>query len=167
MAAVMQVLESWLYFQKGDAKRAVDILQTAEAVLSKTDDYLRWEISTPPMAGLLVARGDISTPLKVLRPQSSRYRKRDRNIANVCALTEITMHTSSALRSPCNCVSKIDRPNRQPARESLRSQQQKSERPLSSRTAGRSLETATTVGRGMSLGSCASSSPNPGTRELR
>lgn len=40
MAAVMRVLESWLYFQKGNAKQAVDILQEAEAVLSKSDDYL-------------------------------------------------------------------------------------------------------------------------------
>jgi tetratricopeptide (TPR) repeat protein len=40
MAAVMRVLESWLWFQKGDAKQAVDILKEVEAVLSKTDDYL-------------------------------------------------------------------------------------------------------------------------------
>ena len=40
MAAVSQVLESWLCFQKGDAKQAIDILQRAEAVLSRTDDYL-------------------------------------------------------------------------------------------------------------------------------
>src|SRR5277367_5952897 len=33
MAAVMRVLESWLFFQKGDAKRAIDILQEAEAIL--------------------------------------------------------------------------------------------------------------------------------------
>ncbi|HEX6804240.1 MAG TPA: tetratricopeptide repeat protein [Terriglobales bacterium] len=40
MAAVSRVLESWLYFQKGHAKQAIEILQQAEAVLSKTDDYL-------------------------------------------------------------------------------------------------------------------------------
>jgi tetratricopeptide (TPR) repeat protein len=40
MAAVMRVLESWLLFQKGDAEQAVDILKAAEAILSKTDDYL-------------------------------------------------------------------------------------------------------------------------------
>jgi len=40
MAAVMRVLESWLWFQKGDAKQAVDILKAAEAILSKTDDYV-------------------------------------------------------------------------------------------------------------------------------
>jgi tetratricopeptide (TPR) repeat protein len=40
MAAVMRVLESWLFFQKGNAKQALEILQAAEAILSKTDDYL-------------------------------------------------------------------------------------------------------------------------------
>ncbi len=40
MAAVMRVLESWLFFQKGDAKQATDILQAAEVILSKTDDHL-------------------------------------------------------------------------------------------------------------------------------
>ena len=40
MEAVMRVLESWLLFQKGNAKEAVEILQMAEAILCKTDDYL-------------------------------------------------------------------------------------------------------------------------------
>jgi len=40
MAAVMRVLESWLHFQKGDHRQATGILQEAEAVLSKTDDYV-------------------------------------------------------------------------------------------------------------------------------
>jgi tetratricopeptide (TPR) repeat protein len=40
MAAVSRVLESWLYFQKGDVKQALEILQEAESVLGKTDDYL-------------------------------------------------------------------------------------------------------------------------------
>jgi tetratricopeptide (TPR) repeat protein len=40
MGAVMRVLESWLLFQKGNAKEAIEILQTAEAILRKTDDYL-------------------------------------------------------------------------------------------------------------------------------
>jgi tetratricopeptide (TPR) repeat protein len=40
MGAVMRVLESWLLFQKGNAKEAVEILQSAEAILRKTDDHL-------------------------------------------------------------------------------------------------------------------------------
>jgi tetratricopeptide (TPR) repeat protein len=40
MGAVMRVLESWLLFQKGNATEAVEILQNADAILSKSDDYL-------------------------------------------------------------------------------------------------------------------------------
>lgn len=40
MAAVMQVLESWLAFQKGKLQDASRILQEAEAALSQTDDYV-------------------------------------------------------------------------------------------------------------------------------
>jgi tetratricopeptide (TPR) repeat protein len=40
MGAVMRVLESWLLFQRGNAKEAVEILQNADAILSKSDDYL-------------------------------------------------------------------------------------------------------------------------------
>ena len=40
MAAVMQVLESWLLFQQGKWKEAVRISQTAEKVLGETDDYV-------------------------------------------------------------------------------------------------------------------------------
>lgn len=38
MAAVMRVLESWLYFQKGKHKEALKILSETESVLSATDD---------------------------------------------------------------------------------------------------------------------------------
>ena len=40
MAAVMQVLESWLLFQQGKWKEAVRISQTAENALRETDDYV-------------------------------------------------------------------------------------------------------------------------------
>jgi len=40
MAAVMQVLESWLAFQKGKLQEAARILQEAEAALRETDDYV-------------------------------------------------------------------------------------------------------------------------------
>jgi tetratricopeptide (TPR) repeat protein len=40
MAAVMQVLEGWLYFQQGKWKDAVRISQEAERVLVETDDYV-------------------------------------------------------------------------------------------------------------------------------
>ncbi len=40
MAAVMQVLESWLLFQQGKWKEAVRLSQAAESVLRETDDYV-------------------------------------------------------------------------------------------------------------------------------
>jgi len=40
MAAVMQVLESWLLFQQGKWKEAVRISQAAENALRETDDYV-------------------------------------------------------------------------------------------------------------------------------
>jgi tetratricopeptide (TPR) repeat protein len=40
MAAVMQVLESWLLFQQGKWKEAVRISQAAEKALAETDDYV-------------------------------------------------------------------------------------------------------------------------------
>jgi tetratricopeptide (TPR) repeat protein len=40
MAAVMQVLEGWLFFQQGKWKEAVRISQAAESALGETDDYV-------------------------------------------------------------------------------------------------------------------------------
>ena len=40
MAAVMQVLESWLLFQQGKWKEALRISQAAESALDETDDYV-------------------------------------------------------------------------------------------------------------------------------
>jgi tetratricopeptide (TPR) repeat protein len=40
MAAVMQVLESWLLFQQGKWKEAVRVSEAAEAELCQTDDYV-------------------------------------------------------------------------------------------------------------------------------
>ena len=40
MAAVMQVLEGWLFFQQGKWKDALRISQEAEGVLRETDDYV-------------------------------------------------------------------------------------------------------------------------------
>ena len=40
MAAVMQVLEGWLFFQQGKWKEAVRISQAAENALRETDDYV-------------------------------------------------------------------------------------------------------------------------------
>src|SRR5258708_11041018 len=59
MAAVTQVLESWLCFQKGDAKQAIEILQNSEAVFNATDDY--------------VTLGNIHSSYGRIAPRQERY----------------------------------------------------------------------------------------------
>lgn len=61
MAAVMQVLESWLMFQKGKLQEAARILQEAEAALSQTDDY--------------VNRGNIQSAYGRIARREARYER--------------------------------------------------------------------------------------------
>lgn len=59
MAAAMQVMESWLAFQKGKLQEAARILQDAEAVLNETDDY--------------VTRGNIQSAYGRIARREARY----------------------------------------------------------------------------------------------
>jgi tetratricopeptide (TPR) repeat protein len=59
IAAVSQVMESWLAFQKGKLQEAARILQEAEAALSDTDDY--------------VSRGNIQSAYGRIARRESRY----------------------------------------------------------------------------------------------
>jgi tetratricopeptide (TPR) repeat protein len=59
MAAVMQVLESWLLFQAGKPQEARSILKEAEAVLLKTDDH--------------VTRGNIQSAYGRIARRQGRY----------------------------------------------------------------------------------------------
>ena len=61
MAAVMQVLESWLAFQKGKLQEAARTLQEAEAALSQTDDY--------------VNRGNIQSAYGRIARREARYER--------------------------------------------------------------------------------------------
>jgi len=61
MAAVMQVLESWLAFQKGKLQDAARILQEAEAALDQTDDY--------------VNRGNIQSAYGRIARREARYER--------------------------------------------------------------------------------------------
>ena len=61
MAAVMQVLESWLAFQKGKLQEAARILQEAEGALSQTDDY--------------VNRGNIQSAYGRIARREARYER--------------------------------------------------------------------------------------------
>jgi tetratricopeptide (TPR) repeat protein len=83
MSAVMRVLESWLFFQKGNVKEAVAILQTAEAVLSKTDDYLTLGNIHSSYGRIARRQGRYQHAIESFTSAISLYRKLDPQHRNV------------------------------------------------------------------------------------
>jgi tetratricopeptide (TPR) repeat protein len=83
VAAVMRVLESWLYFQKGDAKRAVEILQDAEAVLRGTDDYLTLGNIHSSYGRIAQRQGRHESAIESFTKAIALYKKRDPRHRNV------------------------------------------------------------------------------------
>jgi tetratricopeptide (TPR) repeat protein len=84
MAAVMRVLESWLFFQKGNATRALQILHEAEAVLNKTDDYLTLGNIQSSYGRIARRQGRYQHAIEHFTAAIAQYRQRDprhRNIA--------------------------------------------------------------------------------------
>jgi tetratricopeptide (TPR) repeat protein len=67
MAAVMQTLESWLFFQKGKLKEAARILKDAEALLGDTDDS--------------VLRGNMQSAYGRIARREGRYEEAARRFA--------------------------------------------------------------------------------------
>lgn len=59
MAAIVQVLEVWLYFQKGKPLEAATLLKEAGAVLAQTDDY--------------ISRGNIESAFGRIARRGGRY----------------------------------------------------------------------------------------------
>jgi tetratricopeptide (TPR) repeat protein len=83
MAAVTQVLESWLCFQKGDAKQAIDILQTAEAVFKQTDDYLTLGNIHSSYGRIARRQGRYQHAIDSFTAAIALYKKRDMQHRNV------------------------------------------------------------------------------------
>ena len=83
MAAVMRVLESWLFFQKGDAKEAIDILQEAEAVLGITDDYLTLGNIHSSYGRIARRQGRYQHAIDSFTAAIALYKKRDPRHRNV------------------------------------------------------------------------------------
>jgi tetratricopeptide (TPR) repeat protein len=84
MAAVTQVLESWLCFQKGDAKQAIDILQAAEVVFNGTDDYVTLGNIHSSYGRIARRQGRYQHAIDSFTTAIAFYKKRDpqhRNIA--------------------------------------------------------------------------------------
>lgn len=88
MAAVMQVLESWLNFQKERLPQAVTILQEAEAVLRETDDSVTLGNIHSGYGRIAMREGRYDHALENFAAAIECYRKRDprhRNLARSLA----------------------------------------------------------------------------------
>ena len=83
MAAVMRVLESWLFFQKGDAQQAISILQEAEAILRKTDDYLTLGNIHSSHGRIARRQGRYQHAIDSFNAAIAQYKKRDPRHRNV------------------------------------------------------------------------------------
>jgi tetratricopeptide (TPR) repeat protein len=83
MAAVMRVLESWLYFQKGNARQALQILQEAEHILSKTDDYLTLGNIHSSYGRIARRQGRYQHAVEHFAAAIARYRRRNPRHRNV------------------------------------------------------------------------------------
>jgi tetratricopeptide (TPR) repeat protein len=88
MAAVMQVLESWLLFQKGKLKEAVQILHAAEQVLRETDDYVTLGNIQSSYGRIASREGRHDEAIDHFTKAIGEYKKRDsqhRNLARTLA----------------------------------------------------------------------------------
>jgi tetratricopeptide (TPR) repeat protein len=83
MAAVMRVLESWLFFQKGNTKQALQILQEAEAVLKKTDDFLTIGNIHSSYGRIARRQGRYQHAIEHFTTATAQYRQRDPRHRNV------------------------------------------------------------------------------------
>jgi len=83
MAAVMRVLESWLFFQKGDAKQALEMLREAEKVLSQTDDDLTLGNIYSSYGRIASHQGRYEHALESFAAAIAHYKQRDPQHRNV------------------------------------------------------------------------------------
>jgi tetratricopeptide (TPR) repeat protein len=90
MAAVMRVLEGWLYFQKGQRREATRILDQAEAVLRHTDDDVTLGNIYSANGRMVRRQGGYGQALEFFSRAIEHFRKRNpqhRNLAR--SLTNI------------------------------------------------------------------------------
>lgn len=90
MAAVMQVLESWIRFQKGHLRDATRILDEAEQVLRHTDDHITLGNIYSAHGRMIRRQGRYNEALKFFtraieefRKRSSEHRNLARSLANI------------------------------------------------------------------------------------
>jgi tetratricopeptide (TPR) repeat protein len=88
MAAVMQVLESWLIFQEGKPQEAKRILKGAETVLIETDDYVTRGNIQSAYGRIARRQGRYDQAIQHFADSIEEYRKRNpqhRNLARALA----------------------------------------------------------------------------------
>jgi tetratricopeptide (TPR) repeat protein len=88
MAAVMRVMESWLFFQKGKSEEAIRILQEAEAILRTTDDHLTLGNIHSSYGRIARQQGRYQHAIEHFDAAIAEYKKRDpqhRNVARSLA----------------------------------------------------------------------------------
>jgi len=77
MAAVMQVLESWLLFQQGKWKEAVRVSEAAESALCQTDDYVTLGNIQSFYGRMARREGRFDKAIEFFTTAIEHYRKRD------------------------------------------------------------------------------------------
>ncbi len=77
MAAVMQVLESWLLFQQGKWKEAVRVSEAAENTLRQTDDYVTLGNIQSFYGRMALHEGRFDRAIELFVSAIEHYRKRD------------------------------------------------------------------------------------------
>lgn len=77
MAAVMQVLESWLLFQQGKWKEAVRVSEAAENTLRQTDDYVTLGNIQSFYGRMALREGRFDKAIELFVSAIEHYRKRD------------------------------------------------------------------------------------------
>ncbi|MBZ5592199.1 MAG: hypothetical protein LAP39_08180 [Acidobacteriia bacterium] len=77
MAAIMQVLESWLLFQKGKLSEATTILHEAEAALSETDDFISRGNIRSAYGRVARRQGRYDRALEHFESSLAEYKQRD------------------------------------------------------------------------------------------
>jgi len=79
MAAVMQVLESWLLFQQGNWKEALRISAAAETTLRTSDDYVTLGNIQSFLGRMARREGDLERAIGLFSGAIELYRRRDPN----------------------------------------------------------------------------------------
>ena len=83
LAAVIEVQEAWLIFQKGDAKKALELLSHSEQILKGTDDAISLGNIESARGRIVRRTGEYSVALEHYERAIAIYARRDVNHRNL------------------------------------------------------------------------------------